>query len=551
MAPVRCLGIEGTAHTFGAGIVDSSGKVLSNVLDMHRSREGLGIHPREAANHHAEVAPRVVAEALRAAGLRADELDLVAFSQGPGMGPCLRTAAAAARALGASLGVPVLGVNHCVAHVEIGRLVTPARDPVLLYVSGGNTQVIAYTEGRYRVFGETLDVGVGNCLDKFARDQGIGFPGGPVIEQLARKGTRYLELPYSVKGMDVAFSGLLTVAGQLAAKHAIEDVCLSLQETAFAMLVEVTERAMAHTGKDEVLLGGGVACNERLRGMVQAMAEDRRARAFWPEKKLCVDNGAMIAWLGLLAHERGGVRQSFEQSAVDQRQRTDDIEVTWRPELPRHPGGDAPKAGPELARGAEASVERAEFLGRAAVVKRRLPKGWRAAGLDQALRAQRTRLEARLLAEAKRAGVRTPFVYDVDATQAALTMELLPGQRFREAVEQASPEERAALLRKAGEAVGRLHAADIVHGDLTTSNLLAWEGEVQVLDFGLGQVSQEAEDKGVDMHVLAEALQATHARHGDLFKVAWEGYEATYPRAGEVLQVLDAVRRRGRYRGHA
>lgn len=546
---MRCLGIEGTAHTFGAGVVDSSGKVLSNVIDMHRAADNLGIHPREAANHHADIGPRVVAQAVREAGLQPGDIDLVAFSQGPGLGPCLRTAATIARAFAASLQVPIVGVNHCVAHVEIGRVATPARDPALLYVSGGNTQVIAFTEGRYRVFGETLDVGIGNMLDKFAREQGIGFPGGPVIEQLARKGSRLLEMPYSVIGMDVAFSGLLTVAMQHAQRHAVEDVCLSLQEHAFGMVVEVAERAMAHTGKDELLLGGGVACNERLRAMVKEMCEDRGARAFWPEKKLCVDNGAMIAWTGLLAHERGGVRHTFAQTAIAPKQRTDDVDVTWRPPDPFHAGGDAPRGDGFLARGAEAVVERADYLGLDAVAKRRLPKRWRHPDLDARLRAARTKHEARLLAAAKAAGARAPHVYDVRAAEATLVMERLDAVRLREAIELADAERRTQLLRKAGALVAALHDADVVHGDLTTSNLLASDGEVMVLDFGLGATSPEAEAKGVDLHVLAEALEATHARHGDLFGVFWEAYAAASPRAGEVAEVLDAIRKRGRYLG--
>lgn len=547
-----CLGIEGTAHTFGAGLASSEGKVLSNVLATYKPAEGQGIHPREAANHHAEQAAPTIERALREAGVQASEVGLVAFSQGPGLGPCLRTAATAARAFAASLGVPVVGVNHCVAHVEIGRLVTPAQDPALLYVSGGNTQVIAYTEGRYRVFGETLDVGLGNLLDKFAREQGIGFPGGPAIEELARKGSRLLELPYSVKGMDVAFSGLLNVATQLAEKHAIEDVCLSLQETAFAMVVEVAERAMAHTGKEELLLGGGVACNERLRAMAKDMAEERGAQAYWPPKLLCVDNGAMIAWLGLLAHEQGGVRQSPRETRIDQRQRTDDVPVTWRPRQPFRPGADAPRPGPRgsfVARGAEAVVERTEYLGLPAIAKRRVPRRYRHPALDAALRAARTRHEARLLAEAKLAGVRVPFVLDVDEASATLTMEFLEGERLREALERAGPAERERLLHKAGELVARLHARGLIHGDLTTSNLLARDGEVMAIDFGLGDTSPEAEPMGVDLHVLLEALQATHARHGDLFALAWRAYEAASPRAAEVGQVLEAIKKRGRYLG--
>lgn len=331
-----CLGIEGTAHTIGAGVVDDGCRVLSNEFETYVPPEG-GIHPREAANHHAERVLPVIEAAMGKARLSLSDLDLIAFSQGPGLGPCLRTAATAARALAASLGKPLMGVNHCIAHLEIGRGTTPARDPVLLYVSGGNTQVIAFTGGRYRIFGETLDIGVGNLLDKFGRSLGMAFPAGPKIEKQAAEyiasmpaGDGYIPLPYSVKGMDIAFSGILTAAEVMQRDGVpVPSLCFSMQETVFAMLVEVTERAMAHAEKSEVLLGGGVAANTRLRQMLERMASDRGARMFVPEKRLCIDNGAMIAWLGLLMH-RSGVRMSIEKSQIRQRFRTDEVDVGWR-----------------------------------------------------------------------------------------------------------------------------------------------------------------------------------------------------------------------------
>jgi len=326
---VLAIGIEGTAHTVGLGIVDGACHVLANVYDMVKPEKG-GIHPREAANHHAEMVVPLIRKAADIAGIDLQDLDLVAFSQGPGLGPCLRTVATAARALALSLDIPILGVNHCVAHLEIGRGVTEAKDPVLLYVSGGNTQVIAFARGRYRVFGETLDIGVGNMLDKFARECGLPFPGGPILEKLARDGKRLLSLPYSVKGMDVAFSGMLTAALALQKQGAtMEDLAFSIQEVAFAMLTEVTERAMAHLDNEEVLLGGGVARNGRLQEMVARMATDRGARMFVPPGDLCIDNGAMIAWTGLQMH-RGGVRMKLAETLVDQRYRTDEVPVTWR-----------------------------------------------------------------------------------------------------------------------------------------------------------------------------------------------------------------------------
>jgi len=328
-----CVGIEGTAHTIGVGIVEGTGKkcnVLSNIIKIYRPKQG-GIHPREAANHHASYVADLIKESAEKSQVDFADIDLVSFSKGPGLGPCLRTAATAARALSLSLDKPIMGVNHCVAHLEIGRgTLDDCKDPVMLYTSGANTQVIAFAEGRYRVFGETLDIGIGNCLDKFGIKIGIEFPCGPEIEKLAIKGKKYLGLPYSIKGMDIAFSGLLTSAEQYHKKgQRLEDICYSIQETTFAALTEVTERAMAHTEKNEVLLGGGVASNKRLRNMVQTMAKERDAHFFVPSKDLCIDNGAMIAWLGILMYN-SGIRMKVEDSLIDQRFRTDMVDVSWR-----------------------------------------------------------------------------------------------------------------------------------------------------------------------------------------------------------------------------
>ncbi len=326
------LGIEGTAHTVGIGIVEDKNDkcmILSNVNKMYKPDKG-GIHPREAANHHARYVSSLINKAIEDANIDFDDIDVISFSQGPGLGPCLRTVATAARALSLSLKKPLVGVNHCVAHLEVGRGTTSCEDPVLLYVSGGNTQVIAFANGKYRVFGETLDIGIGNCLDKIGRELGLPFPSGPIIEKMAKNGKKYLDIPYTIKGMDVAFSGLLTAAKRYYVKgERLEDILYSVQETAFAALTEITERAMAHIGKDEVLLGGGVARNRRLREMVKIMAEERGAGFFVPNDSLCVDNGAMIAWTGLLMY-KSGIKLSVDKSFINQRFRTDEVDVRWR-----------------------------------------------------------------------------------------------------------------------------------------------------------------------------------------------------------------------------
>ncbi|UCC57755.1 MAG: N(6)-L-threonylcarbamoyladenine synthase Kae1 [Candidatus Bathyarchaeum sp.] len=328
-----CLGIESTADDFGAAILSFEGKVLSNANDAYMPKKG-GIHPREAARHHAEVAEKVLAEAFEKAEIRPRDVNLVAFSQGPGLGPCLRTGATAARALASYLGVPLVGVNHCMAHIEIGKLATGARDPVTLYVSGGNTIVSAFEAGRYRVFGETLDIAVGNCLDVFAREVGLkqrrGVPFGAIVEELAGNGKTFVSLPYTVKGMDLSFSGLLTAAVQTfrKKKYSVEDVCFSLQEVAFSMLTEVTERALAHTEKPEVLLTGGVAANKKLQSMLRVIAEEHDARFCVVPRGLAADNGAMIAWTGILAY-KSGLSTPIEKSFVNVKWRLEEVYAPW------------------------------------------------------------------------------------------------------------------------------------------------------------------------------------------------------------------------------
>ena len=325
------LGIESTAHTFGIGVV-RNGKILSNVRDMYTTKSG-GIIPMDSAQHHIKISSDVYSRALSESKINEKEIDAIAFSQGPGLAPCLIEGMNFAKKLAKRLGVSLIGVNHCVAHLEIGRSLG-TKDPVMLYASGANTQVIAYESGKFRVFGETLDIGVGNFIDNFARFLGIGFPGGPRVEELAKKSKNYIELPYRVKGMDIALSGILTNLRQKreSKKFKVEDLAFSMQETVFAMLVETAERALAHTGKKELLLAGGVACNSRLQEMCKIMCGERGCEFFVPERPLLVDNGAMIAYLGEIMFKKGIYFKGKSVDNVDilARQRTDDVIVSWK-----------------------------------------------------------------------------------------------------------------------------------------------------------------------------------------------------------------------------
>ena len=331
------LGIETTAHTFGIGIADK-GRILANVRDTYTTEKG-GIIPIEAARHHRQVAERLYKGALAKAGISEKEIKAIALANAPGLAPCLIAGMNFAKELATRLEVKIIPVNHCLAHLEIARI-TGAKDPVLLYASGANTQIIAYAGGKYRVFGETLDIGIGNCIDTFARYAGFGFPGGPKIaklaeeiEKLSDKEEHYIELPYTIKGMDIAFSGILTNLRQKleSKKYKIGDLAFSLQETIFPMLVEASERAMAHTGKIELALGGGVACNKRLQEMCAIMCAERGAKFFCPANEFLVDNGAMIAYTGeiiLNADKNVGIKCS--DIDIKPRQRTDEVEVGWR-----------------------------------------------------------------------------------------------------------------------------------------------------------------------------------------------------------------------------
>ncbi|KAF4497957.1 glyco endopeptidase KAE1 [Fusarium agapanthi] len=334
------LGCEGSANKLGIGVIlhtPTETKILSNLRDTFVSPPGTGFLPKDTAAHHRAHFVRLAREALAEAKITPKDVDCICYTKGPGMGAPLNSVAVAARALSLLWDRPLVGVNHCVGHIEMGRYITGADNPVVLYVSGGNSQVIAYAEQRYRIFGETLDIAVGNCLDRFARTLEISNDPAPGynIEQLAKKGSKLLDIPYVVKGMDCSFSGILASADALAAQMKAgadftpEDLCFSLQETVFAMLVEITERAMAHVGSSQVLIVGGVGCNERLQEMMGHMARERGGSVYATDERFCIDNGIMIAHAGLLAYETG-FRTSLEESTCTQRFRTDEVFIKWR-----------------------------------------------------------------------------------------------------------------------------------------------------------------------------------------------------------------------------
>lgn len=349
------IGLEGSANKLGVGLIwhpsppdgPSPARVLSNIRHTFVSPPGEGFLPKDTAKHHRAWVVQLVKQAMREAAVAVADVDVICYTKGPGMGAPLQSVALAARTLAGLWGKPMVGVNHCVGHIEMGREITGAQNPVVLYVSGGNTQVIAYASQRYRIFGEALDIAVGNCLDRFARTLRISNDPAPGynIEQMAKKGRHLVDLPYTVKGMDCSFSGILAVIDTMAEKLAQsptgwsdeltgevitrEDLCFSLQETVFAMLVEITERAMAHVGSNQVLIVGGVGSNERLQHMMGIMAMDRGGSVFATDERFCIDNGIMIAHAGLLAFRMGETLE-LDKTTCTQRFRTDEVHVKWR-----------------------------------------------------------------------------------------------------------------------------------------------------------------------------------------------------------------------------
>ena len=299
------LGIESTAHTLGIGI-SRNGKILSNAHDIYKPK-GEGIIPRKAADHHVQVLPHILKESLSKARISLDAVDLFAFAQGPGIGAPLSIGCVAAKSLALKYSKPLIGVNHPYAHVKIAESLTRLHNPLILYVSGGNTQILMEEKGKFQILGETLDIGIGNLFDSFARATNLEYAHGSTLEKLA-KGGKYLELPYTVKGMNLSFTGLQTAAIRALQTHSAKDVSYSLLETSFSMCCEALERALFLTRRKSILLCGGVAQNKRLQSMLKTLAKEDNVKFGVSPDEYNRDNGAMIAYAGELFYKKKGTK---------------------------------------------------------------------------------------------------------------------------------------------------------------------------------------------------------------------------------------------------
>ena len=324
------LGIESTAHTFSCAVIKKNGKkgkILSDVRKIYRPPEGQGIHPREASRHHIENSSAVLSECLHKAKITINDLDIISYAAGPGLGPCLRVGAVVARSLSSYYDIPIYPVNHAIGHIELGKLLTGAKNPLVLLVSGGHTMLLAFLNKQWRVFGETLDITLGQLLDQFGRSIGFASPCGKDIEDLANTSSKYVLLPYSIKGNDVSFSGLLSATKSTILKSKA-DACFSLQETAFAMISETVERALSFTRKKELLIVGGVAANKRLSEMLKDVCKRHESKFFVSPPKFAGDCGSQICWTGLLENQvKKGT--SLEETFVTQSWRLDSVKVNY------------------------------------------------------------------------------------------------------------------------------------------------------------------------------------------------------------------------------
>jgi N6-L-threonylcarbamoyladenine synthase len=307
------LAIETSCDETAAAVVEDGRTVRSSVVssqvDLHAAFGG--VVPEVASRAHIDLLTVVVSEAMRQAAVAGPDLDAVAATIGPGLIGSLLVGVSAAKAYSLAWGVPFVGVNHMEGHLHAAFLEDPdmALPAVVLLVSGGHTMLVHMTgDGQYRLLGQTIDDAAGEAFDKVARFLGLGYPGGPVIDRLAREGDpEAVAFPRGLRGegYDFSFSGLKTSVINYVRKNPgvpVADIAASFQAAVVDVLVEKSRAAAAAVGARSICIGGGVAANSALReAVVNAARADGRA-AFIPSRAMCTDNAAMVgatAWYRL------------------------------------------------------------------------------------------------------------------------------------------------------------------------------------------------------------------------------------------------------------
>lgn len=550
------LGIESTSHTFGAGLVeyqDGKVRILANVSKQYVPEKG-GIHPRDASQHHSNMAHLVIEKTFEESGVDVKDVSAVAVSVGPGLGPCLRVGATLARFLASYFNKPLVPVNHALAHIEIGKLASGFRDPLVVYVSGGNTLLAVGRDRKYLVLGETLDISLGNLLDTFAREVGIAPPyvreGKHAVDICAEWGGEFIYLPYTVKGGDLSFSGLLTAAlskareAKIAGRDALGSICRSLRETAFNMLLEVTERNLVLTEKDSVLLVGGVASNIVLRKKMEELEKIYGVKYYGTPPEVSGDNGLMIAYTGLLLHLYG-VNIEPSKLTISQRLRLDEAFAPWIKT------DEKPVGSKYSMRGAEAVVTPVKIANLTLVAKQRLSKTYREEVFNKVFISQRTRIEAKVLSDLVSRDLSVPAPVLIDDLNGLLIMEYVTGAKLSQIINDLDSSTFRKVAESLGCQVARIHSAGIYHGDLTLANIIysPTKSDITLIDFGLSGYSKEEEEYAIDLHLLDKSLRVLAPQLAEeFFKCFLESYKACFRGSvEEVLRKLKEIRLRGRY----
>ncbi len=563
-----CLGIESTAHTFSVGIMTDEGEILGIASSLYRPHQG-GLKPADVVEHHYNCYEHILQSAIHQANISFKDLNLISFSQGPGLGPCLRIGAAVARSLSQKLNIPIVGVNHCIAHIEIGRKLCNVDDPITLYVSGGNTIISAFDSGHYQIFGETLDLSIGNLIDMVAREIDIPHPGGPKIELLAKKGKKYYSLPYIVKGMDLSYSGLFSTMRRVIKSlktlesYTIEDLVFSLQETAFSMLAEVCERALAHTEKKSVLLTGGVAANKRLQEMIHYISEEHNAKFYVVPLKVAGDNGAMIAWAGIEQY-RSNLGMKIIDTKILPKWRMDEVLINWRKDPTKFVENSIIEESLSISqdfgnlfsntfqfrKGAEAQIYLASWMNREVLIKHRGQKAYRISEIDREIRSQRTLVEGKALMDLLKFGIPVPLIFQILPSEGIIIMKKINGSRLKDKLIKYNNSELKSIFFKIGCWIAQIHQADHIHGDLTTSNIIITKNkDLFFIDFGLSRRDIDIEEKAMDLHLFNRCLKSTHGNYYHLLYPEFiRGYRSGIPNSiNKILARVDIIELRGRY----
>jgi len=310
------LGIESSCDETSVAIVKNGREVLSNIIssqiEIHKVYGG--VVPEIASRNHIEAISNVTKEALQQANLDFKDIDIVSCTYGPGLVGALLVGLSYAKALSYSLKKPLVGVNHIEGHIAANYITFKELEPpfLALIISGGHTHLVDVKDyNSFEILGKTRDDAIGEAFDKIARIIGLGYPGGPKIDNLAKEGTPTITLPYAkIDNLDFSFSGLKTAILNMYNKDKTinkEDLCASFQKTATDMLIKNTEEALEKTKYKKVVLAGGVSANSYIRKRFEQLQDEKNILVYFPEKTLCTDNAAMIASAGYYNYLSGKI----------------------------------------------------------------------------------------------------------------------------------------------------------------------------------------------------------------------------------------------------